>query len=227
MERKKIKGAIWDIDGTLIDSMPIWRDLGARFLKKRDILPEKNLGDILFPMTIVQGIRYIKDHYPVEESEEEIRAGLMEEVGIFYRDQVPLKAGVEDILLLMKEGGIPMILATVGDPALEEAALARLGILDYFKEILTCEALSTTKQDPLIYLECARKMGTCPEETLVFEDVCHAIHTAHQAGFVVAGVEDEESLSMREAIREESDLYISDFRDPQVKRQIRDWISRV
>ena len=70
-------------------------------------------------------------------------------------------------------------------------------------------------------------MGTCPEETLVFEDVCHAIHTAHQAGFVVAGVEDAESLSMREAIREESDLYISDFRDPQVKRQIRDWISRV
>ena len=130
MERKKIKGAIWDIDGTLIDSMPIWRDLGARFLKKRDILPEKNLGDILFPMTIVQGIRYIKDHYPVEESEEEIRDGLMEEVGIFYRDQVPLKDGVKDILSLMKEGGIPMILATVGDPALEEAALARLGILD-------------------------------------------------------------------------------------------------
>ena len=224
MSKKRIRGAIWDIDGTLIDSMPIWRDLGARYLRKNHIPPEDRLGDILFPMTITEGIRYLKNHYPLQETEEEIRAGLMEEVGIFYRDQVPIKAGVRDILDLMKEEGIPMILATVGDPGLEKAALHRLEILEYFQGIVTCEELSTTKKDPLIYLECAGKLESRPEETIVFEDVYHAVHTARRAGFIVAGVEDAESISQREAIRRESDLYISDFTDSGIRRQLGEWL---
>lgn len=208
-----IRGAVWDIDGTLIDSMPIWNDLGARYLRHQGITPEKELGDILFSLTLEEGVACLKKRYFLRESEQDIREGLMGELAVFYREQVPLKKGVRGCLELLKNNGVAMILTTVGDARLGTAALKRLGVWKYFRGILTCEQLHTSKKEPLIYQEAARILGTAPKETIVFEDVYHGIHSAHEAGFIVAAVEDEASALDQKEIKEEADIYIKHFNE--------------
>ena len=223
-DKRIVRGAIWDIDGTIIDSMPIWRDIGARYLRRQGLVPEAGLGDILFPMTISEGINYLRSRYGLKEAEQDIRDGLMKEISCFYREQVPAKDGVKDILAFLNKKSIPMALATVGDPDLGKAALSRLGLDRYFRLIRTCDQLGTSKKEPCIFLECAKLLGSKPEETLVFEDVYHAVHTVHEAGFIVAAVEDEESRDRKGAIMAEADLYISSYKDPHVKKSLEEWI---
>ena len=207
-----IKGAVFDIDGTLIDSMPIWEELGVRYLKGQGIRAEENLAEILFPMTIAEGVLYLKNHYGLPGSPEEIRQGLTEITDAFYRYEVKAKAGVRQALDMLRERGIPMALATIGDPDLEEAALRRLGIWDYFDHMLVCEDYHTTKKEAVIYRAAAGKLGTVPEETLVFEDVYQAVHAAARDGFFVCAVADDASRADRDRIMQEADLFLEDFR---------------
>lgn len=207
-----IKAAVFDIDGTLIDSMKIWEELGARYLKEQGIRAEENLSEILFPMTIAEGVLYLKEHYGLAQSPEEIRRGLTQITDAFYRYEVEAKPGVRQTLDMLKERGIAMALATIGDPDLEEAALRRLGIWDYFEDMLVCEDYNTTKKEAVIYEAAAGKLGTTPEETLVFEDVYQAVHAAARAGFVVCAVADDASSHERDRIVQEADLFLEDFR---------------
>lgn len=210
-----IRGMIWDIDGTLIDSMPIWDQLGARYLRKNGIEPEKGLSGILFPMTIGEGVRYLKTRYQLPFSEEEIRKGLMDIFEGFYRQEVPLKRGADVLLKKIAEAGIPMALATIGDRELEEAALQRLGIWKYFRRMFLCDNYHTTKKEAVIYQKAAQYLGLRPEETLVVEDTYQAVHSAHQAGFAVAAVEDDSSREWKTKIMEEADLYLPDLADTE------------
>lgn len=207
-----IRGAIFDIDGTLIDSMPIWDELGARYLRKAGIMPEADLGKILFPMTIEEGVRYLRRTYHLDEGEDEIRAGLMEELASFYKNEVELKEGARDVLEKFRRAQVPMILASIGDRDLENAALTRLGIRDYFQDILFCEDYGTTKRENKIYLVCAEKLGFPPENIIVFEDVLQAVHAAKSAGFYTAAVYDAASRKDAEKIKKEADLYLMTLR---------------
>lgn len=202
-----IKGIISDIDGTLIDSMPIWENLGARYLSNAGIEPEEGLGAILFPMSIDEGVRYLKIHYNLSESEESIRAGLIGIIDRFYREEVQLKDGAADFLKRANDAGIRMILATAGDLELEKAALKRLGILKYFERIFTCEELETSKKSAVIYEKAAEYMGYIPSDILVIEDIYTAIHSAHTAGFKVAAIKDEASFADIDKICLEADCY--------------------
>ena len=123
-----IRGAIFDIDGTMIDSMSIWDSCALRYLKTLGITGEENLGKILFPMTVEEGVRYCKERYQLTQSEEEIRRGMMKIIEDFYRYEVEIKSGVRECLDVLRQKGIRMVLATVGDVELEKAALVRLGI---------------------------------------------------------------------------------------------------
>lgn len=208
-----IRGAIFDIDGTLIDSMPIWDQLGARYLKRMGIEPEPDLGRVLFPMTIEEGVCYIKCTYNLHASGEEIRAGLMKEMSDFYKNEVPLKSGAVYILEKFKQAGMPMILSSIGDRELENAALTRLGIRGYFTDMLFCEDYGTTKRESKIYLVCAERLGFVPEEIIVFEDVLQAVRSAKRAGFYTAAVYDAASGKDSAALKKEADLYLASLAD--------------
>lgn len=203
-----IKGAIFDIDGTLIDSMPIWNDLGARYLRSRSVEPELGLGEILYTMTIEEGVHYLHEHYALPESEAEIRAGLMRELEQFYREEVPLKAGARELVTRLHVAGIPMMLASIGDRELEEAALTRLGIRQYFQDMLLCEDYHTTKRESVIYLKCAEALGLEPQDIVVFEDLLQAIRSANRAGFRTVAVYDDASSKDYEIMTREADLSI-------------------
>ena len=123
-----IRGAIFDIDGTLIDSMPLWEDLGARYLRSLGKIPESGLSDILFPMTIPEGVHYIKSRYRLQKTEEKIWKELKETAKTFYREEVSLKAGAKTLLDFFSRHEITMMLATIGEPELVQAALISLKV---------------------------------------------------------------------------------------------------
>lgn len=183
-----IKGIIFDVDGTLLDSMEIWSDAGARYLQTLNIEAEPNLGNILFSMSLEEGGAYLKKQYALEFSEEEIIQGVLDIIGDFYRNEVRLNENMREILEEYRAKGIPMVLATTSDKELVTAALERLGILGYFRRIFTASELNTSKREPLIYLAAAEFMKTAPEETAVYEDAEYAINTAKKAGFYTIAV---------------------------------------
>ena len=208
-----IQGAIFDIDGTLLDSMPIWDDVGARYLNRLHIQPEPSLGSILFPMSLEQGAAYLKEHYSLSKSTEEIRYGVLRVIEDFYRYEVPLKPGAGEFLRALARKGIPMTLATTSDAELTMAALTRLGVANLFVKLFTCTELNTTKHEGKIYRAAAQYMDSSPEKTLVFEDVLHALQSARSAGFRLAAVEDDASARELAEIRQISDLYLRDYSD--------------
>ncbi|MGI5888463.1 MAG: HAD family hydrolase [Oscillospiraceae bacterium] len=206
-----IRSAIFDIDGTLLDSMKVWDDLGARYLRSRGVEPEENLAETLFPMTLEEGCSYMKEHYRLPEGEETIKKGIGDIFARFYNEEAELKPGAAEYVRKLHGMGIPMVLATVGDAQLERNALRRLGILGCFKKLFNCGDYGTSKREPLIHLKAAEFLGTKPSETAVFEDTYAAVHSAHTAGFFVAAVEDAASSADRDKIRKEADIYIRDF----------------
>lgn len=203
-----IKGAIFDIDGTLLDSMPIWTDVGARYLRSIGVTPEKGLGEILFSMTMEEGAAYLRRTYDLSQTESEIQKGIVDIIGDFYRYEVPLKAGMREHLEHLSSQNIPMTLATTGERELAEAALTRLGVWQYFSAMFTANELHTSKKEPLIYHTAANFMGTAPHETMVYEDVIHALTTAKKAGFQTTAVEDTASEKDKAAILAIADHYI-------------------
>lgn len=215
--RAGIRTAIFDADGTLLDSMKIWEEAGSRYLRDRGIHLSRAdagmLSDVLYPMTMEEGAAYLKERWNLPEPAEEIKAGVVKVIENFYRQEVTAKAGVAEFLGELQKRGIPMGIATTGDRALLTAALERLGLDGYFQGILTCTELATSKREPLIFEKGAELLGSPVAKTWVFEDTLTALTTARRAGFRTAAVEEETSAGDREQIRDTADYYMKDFRD--------------
>lgn len=201
------------MDGTLLDSMGIWEDAGARYLRSIHVEPEDNLSAILFPMTLEEGAVYARDRYGLSQTVPEIVQGVLDIVRDFYYKEAPLKEGAEEMLKALADKSVPMVVATSSGREHIEAAFGRLHIRQYFKEIFTCSEVGVGKRQPLIYETAAKYLGTKPEETYVFEDVLHAIRTANGAGFRTVGIYDKYSEKDQEEIKRQAAFYLADFKD--------------
>lgn len=209
-----IKGVIFDIDGTLLDSMPLWNHLGERYLQKMGFKEEETegLSQRISTIPFTEGIRYIKKEYSLDIAEEKIREQLQEMIAGAYCDEIVLKAGVKEYLQFLKERGIPCILATAGDASLATVALKRLKVWEEFQGLLLCEEFNTSKREAKIYFLAMERLSLSkPEDVLVFEDVLHAIKSAKQAGFQVCGILDEANREDWEKIQEVADFTAKDF----------------
>lgn len=208
-----IKGIIFDVDGTLLDSMHIWGELGKRYLSYVGIEAKPGLAKILFPMSLDESSEYLKEAYSLSDSVEKITNDTVKILSDFYRYEATPKIGAVEFIKYMQNRNIPMAIATSGDRRILDTALERLGISGRFTAVLTCSDLKTNKRVPTIYLRAAELLGTKPEETAVFEDVLHAIKAAKSAGFVTYAVEDDSSIQNRDEIKETADYYLQDFTD--------------
>ena len=210
-----IRGAIFDVDGTLLDSMAIWEDAGARYLKGLGIQAQEDLGKLLFPMSLQEGAAYMKARYDLKLSVSQIIEGVGDTVRDYYFYEAPLKKGAADFWGKLSRKDIPMAVATSSELEHIEAAFKRLNVNQYFQKIFTCSQVGAGKSRPDIYFAAGRYLGTEPRETYVFEDVLHAIETADNAGFKTVGIYDRFSESKQEEIRKHSDIYLEDLTDFQ------------
>lgn len=207
----KISAAIFDMDGTLVDSMGAWHDDAVRYLKKLGIEAEPGLGDRMFTLNSRTGAQYILDHYPVGKTLEEVMAGLAGEMADFYANEAELKPGAREILERFRARGIPMAVVTSTDGANTRMALRRTRILSYFDGVYNAGDLGMPKTEPDIFLLAASDLGAEPEKTWVFEDGLYAVRTAGRAGFPTVGVYDRISEDDQEDLEKESDLYVREM----------------
>ena len=205
-----IKGAIFDFDGTLVDSMFIWDTFGEDYLRTLGKEPKENLTETFKTFTLEQAAEYYREHYGVTLSVGEIVDGVNEMVAELYRTKVALKKGVLEFLRDLRSKGVKMCVATVTDRPIVEDVLCNLGIRVFFTEIFTCAEVGYNKETPHIYRVALEALGTKKDETVVFEDALHALMTAKNDGFPVAAVYDKHELRQTE-MKENSDYYITNY----------------
>jgi len=209
----KFKGAIFDLDGTLLDSMPFWDNLALEYLKLKGINPPENINKILKAMTLDESVEYFKKEYLIPGSEEEIIEEMIRMIEDQYRSEVPLKADVLPFLERLYKNNVRMCIATATERELAKAALERLGAAKYFDFILTCSEAGMGKNTPEFFLRVLELLNTPKHETIVFEDALHAIKSAKAAGLYVAAVYDKSSYEDEEEIKAIADIYLNSFED--------------
>ncbi len=208
------KYAIFDMDGTLVDSMGYWEQLGREYLGSKGIV--QNVDQVLaqiVPMTMAEAAELFVRVYGMDCTGESLAAdldGMMEE---HYRRDVCLKPGVAEYLDGLAAQGCQMCVATATARPLAQLCLERLGIAERFEFILSCDEVNAGKSRPDIFLEAARRMGTSPSGTAVFEDALHAARTAGKAGFWVVGVRDRQTTEEWEALSDLADELVCDWRE--------------
>lgn len=186
----KISGAIFDMDGTLLDSMFVWEGIGEKYVRSCGAEPEEGLDEIIKNMTMDQVSTYLSIGYGITKPPSEISADINCLIESFYRDVVKPKAGIFDLLEDFKARGVKMCVATATDIHLVKMALSRTGLLPFFSDIFTCTMVGAGKEVPLIFEKALERLGTPKAETPVFEDSLYAIKTAKKAGFPVVGIYD-------------------------------------
>ena len=211
-----IKGAIFDLDGTLLDSMFIWDTIGEEYLRSLGKEPHEDLKETFMTLTLEEAAVYYREHYGVTLSVKEIVDGVNAMVEQTYRTKVTLKPGIAEYLAWLKENGVRMCVATVTDRYLVEETLERLGVRHYFLEIFTCAEVGFGKDKPVIYQKALEHLGTEKSDTYVFEDLPFALNTAKTDGFPTVGVYDRHEVHQDE-LKGLADYYIFDFTDPILK----------
>lgn len=183
------KFAIFDMDGTLIDSMIFWENLAAEYLTSKGIreIPADILERIK-PMTMSESAALFREKFGLSGDLEAEMNAMMEN---HYRLDIPLKPGVREYLRKLHGRDVRMCVASATAEHLMEACLTRLGIRDSFEFLLSCEAVGAGKSSPLVYHACAKRLKAAPQEIAVYEDALYAIQTAKAAGYYVVGVYDD------------------------------------
>ena len=207
------KFAIFDMDGTLIDSMGFWKNLAAEYLTAKGIaeIPGEILERIR-PMTMSESAALFKQEFGLTGDVEAEMNAMMED---HYRKDIPLKPGVREYLENLHRQGVRMCVASATAEQLMEACLTRLGVRDYFEFLLSCETVGAGKRSPLVYQEAARRLGAAPGETAVYEDALYAVQTAKNAGYYVVGVYDDSASENWQTIENIVDEIIIDWEDAE------------
>ena len=208
---RDIEAVIFDLDGSLVDSMWIWRQIDIEYLGKYGIELPKDLQKNIEGMSFSETAVYFKETFPIPESIEEIKAEWNRLAWDKYTHEVSLKSGVKRVLDYCKEKGILLGIATSNSRLLAENVVRSLKVEEYFSCIMTSCEVQKGKPEPDVYLAAAKALRTRPERCLVFEDIVMGIKAGKSAGMKVCAVGDEYSLYQLEEKKSLADYYIEDF----------------
>ena len=209
--------AILDMDGTITDTMPLWARVAPAICRRYRLdLPRQRVEEIIREMyfrSLTQSAQWFIDTYHLAAEPQEIVDLAWQVMAQAYRESARLKPGAARYLEQAHRRGMPLWVATASGKALAQEVLDRLGVLRYLEGILTCEELGTDKNHPDIFLEAARRMGTPPQRTAVFEDSPHSLETARRAGFVTIGFAEPVWAFAEERMRAACHRYVAGFEE--------------
>ena len=205
---KEIRAVIFDLDGTLVDSMWMWKSIDIEYLGRYGIQMPEDLQQSIEGMSFSETAIYFKERFGLKDSLDQIKGDWNEMAWDKYMHEVPLKAGVRELLAHLKQDHIAMGIATSNSRELVDLVVEKLGIKEYFSSIRTSCEVSKGKPSPDIYLLVAEDLGVEPVHCLVFEDVLQGIMAGKNAGMKVCAVHDEHSAKELEEKIELSDYYV-------------------
>ena len=208
-----IKAVIFDLDGTLVDSMWMWKDIDIEFLERYNIELPTDLQSAIEGMSFSETAAYFKKRFELPLEVEEIKAIWNEMAQEKYKNEVPLKEGVLEFLQFLKKNQIKTGIATSNSKHLVTLVLERHEILEYFDAVHTSCEVKQGKPAPDIYELVASKLGVQPEHCLVFEDIMQGILAGKRANMRVCAVEDEFSKAEVEQKKALADYYIETYHE--------------
>ena len=209
---KQIKAAIFDLDGTLVDSMWVWETVDIEYMEQYQLKEPKDFYQAIEGMSLKEVAEYYVREFPqLNRTVESVQQEWMDMAYEKYRTEVPLKSGVKEFLQHLRDAGIKIGIATSNARELANVVLEAHGIAEYFDYISSaCEA-KKGKPAPDVYLKAAEMLQVEPQTCLVFEDVPNGIEAGRRAGMKVCAVEDRFTASLREEKKALADYYINDY----------------
>ena len=208
--------AIFDMDGTLVDSMPYWNGIGADYLRKKGVTEDlTELLERTKPMTMPETAAFFLDYFHLPDTPAAAAAEINAMMEAHYRSDIPAKPGVGAYLAELRRRGVAMCVASATGEALMRACLRRLGLEEYFAFVLSCETVGAGKDSPAVYLAAAERLGAAPGETAVYEDALNALRTAKQAGFYTVAVFDQSGAAQWEESKALAEEALRDWRETE------------
>jgi len=207
----RFKGAIFDMDGTILDSMGCWRSLNTEFLKKRGLeVPEEIRGREMVTPSGTAAKLYVQK-FDLGMTVDDIIHEMEDDMSVLYQTVIEPKPGALKVLREMKAAGLKMCVATLTPQGVAEAALERHGALDLFEFVVCGGDMGIRKSKPEFFHSVAGRLNLDARECVVFEDAVYAMRGARAAGCAVVAVEEAASAPDEAEIREICDIYVDDY----------------
>ena len=210
----KISGAVFDVDGTLVDSLGywelLWREIGKRYKNDESFVPDSKVEKEIRTLPLDKAMEYMHTSCAVGKDGHELFILADDMLRRYYEDIVELKPGAYELLSALHERGIPMCIASASSVELLTVIIKKFDLSEFFGEIFSCADIGKGKEFPDVFIMARDYLGTSPEETWVFEDSATAIETAHNAGFKTVGVYDKHSASQQKKVCDNSSVYLGE-----------------
>ena len=201
------------MDGTLLDSMWMWRTVLTKYLQKLNVPNFEEINQAVAMMTFAEATAYVASHTNLGLTAAEHYKALEDYIFELYRTEIEIKPYVRDYLQQLKTEGVKMCVATLTERFMVEAVLTRLDILHYFDFIATVSEVGASKAEPDIYEFCLKRLGAAKEEVVVFEDAAYCLITAKNAGFTCYGIKDPWQDFAAGFAEKYCDCFITSYRD--------------
>ena len=206
------EACIFDLDGTLLDSMGVWVDIDIEFLGKRGIEFTEEYGKAISSMRLSEAADYTIKLFRLEERAEDIIEEWLEMSREKFAHEIGLKPFAKEFLTELRAKGVPMGIATTSKKELYQPALERNGIAGLFDAIVDSDMVRAGKETPDIYLKAAELLGVAPKKCVVFEDTLAGLRSAASCGFVTVGILDKVNVENHGEIKAVCDAAAFDFK---------------
>lgn len=211
-DKMKIKGAIFDVDGTLLDSMWMWEGLHENYFNKKGFKLTKENIENIYSMSFIDGICYSIETLNLDITKEKMYEEMTDYMLEIYMTKVTVKKGVYEFLDFLKEKGVKMCVLTASERKMIEKVFDKFDLTKYFDRVLYCSEMGMHKDNPEIFIKTLEVLGTKKEETFMFEDAEYSAKNVIKTGIKLCGVFDESNKNQR-YLKEISDLYLESFED--------------